>query len=204
MRNFKIIIPIAIISLCYSCCKTDEELKKLLTIDDNAWLNSWKQNPLKKFRKGETYPIHTYDYGGFYCKHATDTNLLEHIFNVYSPSKMYSVDIYSVRYFISEDFVLEGADPDSEVLLNDFAKEKSLRLLYSGPSGKFDEIRWISDSCFIIFGDFEGCPTILIFDIQNFLLTLYSSPKNTQKYFYAGERFKRMKDEYKEKNERNN
>ncbi|MDR2906494.1 MAG: hypothetical protein LBU91_00695 [Bacteroidales bacterium] len=170
-------------------CQTDQELKNILTKGDTAWLNSWKEEPLKTLKKIENKSITPHNYNGFYNY---DLNSPDTSFYVFSPNKMFCIDIYS-RTISIEDSLLVYYEHDSEILLNDLTKKTSLSLAFCGSYCSFHEVRWISDSCFIVLGIAGGCPHITVFDIKNLRYTSFESLINTQKYNYVEEKFKLKK-----------
>lgn len=121
-------------------------------------------------------------------------------FLIYNPDQSFAVDLVSA--YIDIEFK-HGAyygvsDVDQAVLLVDMKHKRFVQIAFCGPSGGYEEVKWLNKYQFIIVGYFQMdeeqyIPTITFVDLVAKTKLAYMNETNTAKAAYKGKLFKKIR-----------
>ena len=90
------------------------------------------------------------------------------------------------------DTILQYLEPESEIVLFDTIRKSAYSLAFIGSGTYFEDLIWVTDSCFIVLGtcyEQGERSLIMIYDIENMIYTEYKGPKNKRTYSYIDKIF---------------
>jgi hypothetical protein len=142
------------------------------------WINTWKSRDAR-------FEPSVFQRDGI---EAIDSALITPEDEVHVP-----LDDASLRALVSPDGTkyleytvgAEEGEPDSELTLIDAVKSEQQRLLFYGPSVRFDDAAWVDDDTVVVVGESleDGepqmgnvRPLVWIFHLSNRLVSTYSAP----------------------------
>ena len=106
-------------------------------------------------------------------------------FFIYSPDSLYFIDIDSYSLALEKDslgnFSSIGFEVDMEVALIDRNKKLNHRVTFCGPVCTFEEVEWIDNESFVVFGFSESIPTIWTYNLKRNELVIIRSGSEISK-----------------------
>jgi len=182
---------ISLLSFKGCFAQKESDFRRIIKENKPEWISSWENNPLINFEKPKEWKTFekTNWYNGYW------THPLYAPVYIYSPSKTLFVDIYSRTVsveIVNGDTIMQYLEPESEIVLFDTIKKSAYSLAFFGSTTYFDDLIWITDSCFIVLGtcyEQGEHPLIMIYDIENMIYTEYKGTMNKRMYSYIEKKF---------------